>query len=155
MLTAAERADIDPLFAHLPVRSGAAIDALRIVQQHRGWVSDDAIADVAQHLGMAPAEVDGIATFYNRIHRRPVGRHVIHVCDSMSCWVMGCDAVFASLREQLRIGPGETTADGRFTVLPIQCLGACDRAPTLLIDDELLGHVDAAMLQEALGRHGR
>jgi len=154
MLSDNERADIEPLFAHLPVRSGAAIDALRIVQRHRGWVSDEAVADIASHLGMAPAEVDGIATFYNRIHRRPVGRHIVHVCDSMSCWVMGCDAVFAHLRAQLGIGPGETTVDGRFTVLPIQCLGACDRAPTLLIDDQLMGPADPEKLDEALGRHG-
>lgn len=155
MLTETERAEIDALVAHLPEPRAATTDALKIVQRHRGWVSDEALADVAARLGMTPAELDSIATFYNRIYRRPVGRRVIHVCDSMSCWLMGGDAVFAELQARLGIRPGETSADGRYTLLPIQCLGACDRAPAMLVDDVLHPVPDASSIDAALAGERR
>jgi NADH-quinone oxidoreductase subunit E len=153
MLTEPERSEIDEVLAHVPQPASATIDALRIVQRRRGWVSDEAVSDIAAHLGISVTELDSIATFYNRIHRKPVGRHVIYVCDSMSCWLMGCEALFAELNRQLAANVGETSADGRFTVLPIQCLGACDRAPTLLIGDELHARVDPARIAAILSAH--
>ena len=103
------------------IRRGAAvcIEALKIVQRHRGWVSDDGLRDVADILDMTPDELDSVATFYNLIFRKPVGRHVILICDSVSCWIMGYERDPATyLKERLGIGLGETTADGRFTLLP-------------------------------------
>lgn len=151
-LSAEELGAIDAEIAHLPDRPSAAIEALRIVQAHRGWVSDESLHAIARHLEMSAAELDSIATFYNLIFRKPVGRHVIMVCDSISCFIMGCDKVRNALTEQLGIQPGETTADGRFTLLPIVCLGACDKAPTLTIDEELFGNVDADDLPGLLER---
>src|SRR5581483_1361935 len=104
------------------------------------WVSDEAIRDVAFLLDMAPDELDGIATFYNKIFRRPVGQHVLLLCDSVSCWVMGYDRIRTHLTQRLGIGLGQTTADRRFTFLPNVCLGACDRAPVMMADEDL--HVD-------------
>ncbi len=141
-LSAEERAEIDEELAQMPTRRAAGIEALKIVQRRRGWVSDAALRAVAAHLEVSPDELDGVATFYNLIYRRPVGRHVILLCDSVSCWVMGYDPLAAALREKLGIAVGETTADGRFTLLPVACLGACDRAPALMIDDDL--HLDVA-----------
>jgi NADH-quinone oxidoreductase subunit E len=140
MLTAEEQNEIDHELEHYPNKQAVCIDAMLIVQRHRGWVSDEAIRDIAEHLGMSPADVDGVATFYNLIRRKPVGRHVALICDSISCWIMGCDRVRDQLCARLGTTLGGSTADGRFTLLPIVCLGACDHAPAIMIDDDL--HTD-------------
>lgn len=142
MLSPEERKEIEAELAHYPHRAAVSIDALKIVQRHRGWVSDESIRDIAEFLGISPAELDGIATFYNLIYRKPMGRHVILLCNSVSCWIMGYEHLRERLCRRLNINLGETTADGRFTLLPIVCLGACDHAPVLMIDDDL--HRDIA-----------
>ena len=138
--------EIEEECAHLPDRKSAAIDAMMIVQRHRGWVSDESLFAIARLLGMSAENLDSIATFYNLIYRKPVGRHVVMVCDSVSCYVMGADGLRKAVEAHLGIGLGETTDNDRFTLLPIVCLGACDRAPTMMIDDELIGDVTPAML---------
>ena len=138
--------------AHLPDRASAAIEAMMIVQRRRGWVSDESLAAIARLLGMSVENLDSIATFYNLIYRKPVGRHVVMVCDSVSCYVMGADGLRQQVEAHLGIRLGETTEDDRFTLLPIVCLGACDRAPTMLIDDELIGDVTAEKLGEIFAR---
>jgi NADH-quinone oxidoreductase subunit E len=140
MLTPEERAEIEAEFPHYPNRTAVSIDALRIVQKHRGWISDEALRDIGELLGMSGADLDGIASFYNLIFRRPVGRHIIYFCDSVSCWIMGAERQCRHLSGQLRVQPGATTADERFTLIPIVCLGACDHAPVMMIDDDL--HLD-------------
>lgn len=150
VLSSEEIEEIEAEIAHLPDRESAAIDALRIVQEHRGWVSDESLNAIAKLLGMSPEALDSIATFYNLIFRRPVGRHVIMMCDSVSCYVMGCDRLCTTLKQKLGVDLGGTTADERFTLLPIVCLGACDRAPVMMIDDELVTHVEADKLDEIL-----
>lgn len=126
---------------HLPSRESGCIDALKVVQRHRGWVSDEAVDDIARALGVSPAEVDHVATFYNLIFRRPVGVHVIMVCDSVSCWLTGQETVLAHLIRKLGIQPGETTPDGRFTLLPTVCLGHCEQAPVMMLDGEIVGNL--------------
>lgn len=138
---------------HLPERRSAAIEALRIVQERRGWVSDESLAAVARQLGMSIDALDAVATFYNLIFRKPVGRHVLFACDSVSCHVMGCDAVREALEEILGVAPGGTTPDGRFTLLPTVCLGACDRAPVVLIDEDLHGPLTPEELTGMLARY--
>jgi NADH-quinone oxidoreductase subunit E len=140
VLSDEERREIESEVAIYPQKRAACIEALKVVQQHRGWVSDEALDEVAELLEMTPDELDGVATFYNLIFRKPVGRHVILICDSVSCWIMGYDNLRGHLRSRLSIDLGETTADGRFTLLPSVCLGACDRAPVMMIDDDL--HLD-------------
>ncbi len=153
MLTAEETREIESDIAQYPDRRAGAIEALKVVQRHRGWVSDEGVKDIADLLGMSPDEVDGVATFYNLIFRRPVGRHVILLCDSVSCWVMGHAAVRDRLQASLGIGPGETTSDGRFTLLPTVCLGACDRAPAMMIDGDLHGGLDPATIDAILAKY--
>lgn len=140
MLSDEERHEIEAEVAIYAQKRAACIEALKVVQQHRGWVSDEALDEVAALLEMTPDELDGVATFYNLIFRKPVGRHVILICDSVSCWIMGYDNLRGHLRSRLGIDLGETTADGRFTLLPSVCLGACDRAPVMMVDDDL--HLD-------------
>ena len=136
-LSKEEIAEIDAELAHVPIPAGAAIDALKIVQAHRGWISDESLKAIAQHLGMSAAELDGIATFYTLIFRRPVGEKVILLCNSVTCWIKGCDNLQQNISEQLGIGMGETTADNKYTLLPMTCLGACDKAPVLMVGDDL------------------
>ncbi len=129
------------------------MDALNIIQRSRGWVSDEAVKDVAALLEMTPDELDAVATFYSFIFRRPVGRHVILVCDSISCWVMGYNPLLDVLKAKLDIAFGETTKDERFTLLPISCLGACDRAPAMMVDEDMYGPVAAEMMDEILEKY--
>ena len=145
---------IETEIAHLPDRASAAIDALLIVQEHRGWVSDESLDAIARLLEMSSADLDSIATFYNLIYRKPVGRHVIMVCDSVSCYVMGCDKLCRQMEDKLGIKMGQTTPDERFTLLPIVCLGACDRAPVMQIDEVLIGPVAGDQLDQVLVRFG-
>ncbi len=152
VLSDEEVREIEAECAHLPDRKSAAIDAMMIVQRHRGWVSDESLSAIAHLLGMSVENLDSIATFYNLIFRQPVGRHVVMVCDSVSCYVMGADPLRKRIESHLGIGLGQTTADGRFTLLPIVCLGACDKAPTMMIGDELIENVDAEQLDGVFGR---
>jgi len=126
---------------HYEQPQAACIEALKIVQRRHGWVPDAAIPAIAEVLGVGPASVEGVATFYSLIFRQPVGRHVILVCDSSSCFLNDYDALREALSARLGIGLGETTADGRFTLLPVCCLGACDRGPALMVDDDTYGPV--------------
>jgi NADH-quinone oxidoreductase subunit E len=132
---------------------GACIEALRTVQRSHGWISDERLREVARLLEMSPDELDSVATFYNLIFRRPVGRHVILICDSVSCWIMGYEALRGALHVRLGVQLGETTVDNRFTLLPITCLGACNHAPTMMIDDDLHHDVDAVRLDALLERY--
>ncbi len=153
MLTPEETAAIRRELEAYEHKRAACIEALKIVQRGRGWVPDEQLRDVAALLEMSPTELDGIATFYNLIYRRPVGRHVLHFCDSVSCWLMGAAALAARLQAGYDTASGHTSPDGRFTVLPIPCLGACDRAPAIMIDGELHTHLDPARLDEVLERY--
>lgn len=137
MLSPQERLEIDKEIAKVPIRRSAGLKALMVVQRHRGYVSDESLKEVADYIVMSPTELDGIATFYNLIYRKPVGRHVIRLCDSISCWIMGYEGVKKKISEHLNISFGQTTEDKKFTFLPAQCLGACDGAPAMMIDDEL------------------
>jgi NADH-quinone oxidoreductase subunit E len=132
----------------------AVSEPLLIVQESRGWVPDDAIADIAALLGMGRAEVEGIATFYELIFRKKVGRHVIMVCDSVSCWITGEKLILAHLQQRLGIGVGETTPDGAFTLLPVGCLGACDKGPAMMVDGKLYDSLTPERANEILAQYG-
>lgn len=153
MLMPEEIEDITKLAAHYAQRRGACVEALKTVQRSHGWVSDEDLHQVARILEMSPDELDGVATFYNLIFRRPVGRHVILICDSVSCWIVGYEALRDHLQARLGVKLGETTNDGRFTVLPIVCLGACDRAPVMMIDGDLHSDFNLAALDDVLAKY--
>ena len=152
-LSDAERHEIEEEVHHYPDSRAASIGALKIVQKHRGWVPDAAIPIVAKMIGSDAADLEGVATFYSLIFRQPVGRHVITVCDSISCHLTGYDELRAAFEAKLGVRYGQTTPDQRFTLLPICCLGACDRGPTMMIDEDLHGDVDPAGLDKILGAY--
>lgn len=154
MLSKEERQEIEKELPQYPYKHNGCIDALKIVQRHRqGWVSDEAVRDIAAFLGMTPDAVDSVATFYNLIFRRPVGRHKIFVCDSVSCWIMGYEQIRQRLVERLGIDLGGTTRDDQFTLLPIQCLGTCDHAPAMIVDEQLYQNLTPEGLDEILRQY--
>lgn len=134
-LSRKERKAIEHEKHHYEDARAASIEALKIVQKNRGWVPDGAIEAIAQVLGIFSSDVDGVATFYSQIFRRPVGRHVIRYCDSVVCHITGYQEIQATLEKSLNIKPGQTTPDGRFTLLPTCCLGNCDKGPTMMVDN--------------------
>jgi NADH-quinone oxidoreductase subunit E len=146
-LSATELAQINAELAHVPYPSAAAIEALKIVQQHRGWVSDASLQAIAKQLQMSATELDSIATFYNQIFRLPVGKKIIFLCNSVSCWIKGSDDLQQQISEQLGITPGETTADDEYTFIPVPCLGACDKAPVMMVGEDLHHNVNGASIK--------
>lgn len=153
MLTKEEKKAIQKAAERYPRKMAAGLDALQIVQAARGWVPDAEIKEVARALDIDPAELDGVATFYSAIFRRPVGRHVIMVCDGISCWVMGYEEIIDRLKSILGIGFGETAPDNRFTLLPVSCLGLCAEAPAMIIDSDVHGNLTAEKLDAILKKY--
>jgi len=143
VLSETERSAIEHEMHHYEDPRAASIEALKIVQKERGWVPDGASEAIGAILGIPGSDVEGVATFYSQIFRVPVGRHVIRVCDSMTCYIGGHESVLGSIQKQLGIGLGQTTPDQRFTLLPVCCLGNCDKAPALMIDEDTFGDVEA------------
>lgn len=153
MLSAEEKKEIDEAIHVVPYKKAACIEALKVVQHHRKWVSDESLKDIAAYMEMTTEELDSVATFYNLIFRKPVGRHVILVCDSISCWVMGYESLRDELTKKLGIRLGETSADNRFTMLPNPCLGTCDCAPAMMIDNDLYRNITLDQLNEILKKY--
>ena len=147
------RAGIEHVKHHYPDARAASIDALKLVQKELGHVPDGAIEAIGEILGISPADVEGVATFYSQIFRVPVGRHVIRVCDSMTCYVNGYEPVMTAIKEQLGIDVGQTTADNRFTLIPVCCLGNCDKGSTIMIDDDTHGGLEPSMIAGLLEKY--
>ncbi len=152
-LSAEERTAMEEAIHHYDDARAASIDALKIVQEKHGWVPDGAIYAIADVLGIPATDVEGVATFYNLIFRQPVGRHVITVCDSIGCFLTGSDNLIDGIRQHLGIELGQTTADGRFTLLPICCLGNCDKGPALMVDKDTHGPVTVGDIPSLLERY--
>lgn len=153
MLTDEEKRAIEEEAHGLPERSACSVEALKIVQRKRRWISDDTLVEVAHFLNMTTDELDAIATFYPFIFRRPVGRHIIYLCDSMVCWAMGYESILEQLKIRLHADLGSTTDDGRFTLLPVSCLGECDRAPAMVVDDDVYRDLEPGKIDEILERY--
>ncbi len=154
MLSDEEKREIQAEMGNYAQKEAACIEALKIVQGHRGgWVTDEALQDVAEFLEMSPSDLDAVATFYNLIFREPVGKHVILLCNSVSCWVMGYEAIRQNIKEALEIDFGGTTPDKAFTLLPTACLGICDHAPAMMVDTETFVDLDQAKIKEIFGKY--
>ena len=150
ILTVAEITAIHEFMHHYPHARAASLDALKIVQKRNGWVDDAQVNAIANLLDIPVTDIDGVATFFNRIYRQPVGRHVILICDSVACYLTGYEALSTAFRAELGIEYGQTTTDGRFTILPICCLGNCDKGPAVLIDEDTYGPVQPEEVAQLL-----
>lgn len=140
-LSAAEYDAIQKECMHYEDIRSVSIEALKIVQRHRGWISDDIIQLIAKILNISVADLEGVATFYNQIFRQPVGRHIIRYCDSMVCYMFNCEKIKNMFMDILDITVGNTTVDNRFTLLPTCCIGKCAKAPVVIIDDDEYYHI--------------
>jgi NADH-quinone oxidoreductase subunit E len=129
-----------------------AVDVMFALQDHYGYLSDEAVEETARMLDMTPLEVEELATFYTFTYREPVGKYVIHVCDSVICWMDGYDSLKDYLCKALGINLGETTADGLFTLLPVCCIGYCDQSPAMLINKKVYGNLTPEKIDSVLGK---
>lgn len=153
MLGDAEREAIEHEMHHYEDPRAASIEALKIVQKQHGWVPDEAIDVIAKILGIPASDIEGVATFYSQIYRQPVGRHIIRYCDSVVCHITGYQGIQAALESELSIKPGQTTEDGRFTLLPVCCLGNCDKGPTMMIDEDTHSHLKPEHIKALLEQY--
>ena len=136
--TAEHQATFDELVTHYPAdqRKSAILYALFLVQKQQGYVSGASMRFVADQIRCTPAEVEDVVSYYTMFYTKPVGKYVLNVCRTLSCALLGAERVTEELSAKLGIGPGQTTADGMFTLMEVECLGACDRAPVLMINDD-------------------
>jgi len=138
--------------AHAEHKREAVVDVLYALQNHYGYLCDEAVEDAGRFLGMTPLEVDELATFYDFFYREPVGRYVIHVCDGVVCWMHRVDGVFRHLEQTLGITIGQTTSDGMFTILPTACIGDCQNAPGMLVNGKYYGKLTNEKIDEIIAR---
>jgi len=127
---------IEALMTRFPQKGSALLPALYLIQDEKGFVSQESMNYLADKIGLSPVFVAGVVTFYTMYHRKPVGRHHIQVCRTLSCSLRGSAAVVEHLKKRLGIEVGETTPDGRVSLVEVECLGACDMAPMCQINDE-------------------
>ncbi len=152
LLTTEEIETLTAKAATIPHPMEMVVDVLRAIQDRNGWVPDEGIELAARILGTSPLKVEEIATFYDKIYRQPVGRKVIHLCDSICCWGVGGEEIARHLQQSLGIGFGETTPDGVFTLLPTCCLGACGKAPAMMVGLTTYGNLTPERIDEILDR---
>lgn len=151
MISSKLRKELADHCAEYPSPRVGLIHVMQKLQEHHGgWLPDEAVSAAAEIAGVPEAEVEGVATFYNWFFRRPVGRKIIVVCDSVSCHLCGCAGIAAHLEARLGIRMGETTPDGEYTLLPVVCLGACDKAPAIMVGEELYCNMTTEKVDEIL-----
>jgi NADH-quinone oxidoreductase E subunit len=147
------RRELDDVLSRYPTKMAALMPALWMVQHDRGWVSDDGIAEVAQVLELTPAYVKGVVTFYTMYHQHPVGTYFIQVCTTTPCNVCGAEAVVDAFLRHTRCGElGQTSADGKYTVIEVECLGACGFATPIMINEDFIESVTPDRVPEILGQ---
>jgi NADH-quinone oxidoreductase E subunit len=149
----ARREELDALLTRYPTKMAALLPALWIVQEERGWVSERSMTEVAEVLGLTPAYVKGVVTFYTMYHQHPVGRYFVQVCTTSPCGVCGAEDVVKAFLRQTDTGElGTTSADGKFTVIEVECLGACGFATPVMINDEFIESVTPDSVGDILAR---
>lgn len=154
VFTGEARAELERRFADYPTRQALLLPALWMVQERRGWISERAIGEVAEVLGLTPAYVKGVVTFYTMYHTHPVGRHFIQVCTTSPCGLCGAEETRDALLRETGCGElGATSPDGRFTVVEAECLGACGFVTPVLVDDDFIENVRPETVPSLLARY--
>lgn len=136
--------------ARYPHPRSALMPALRIVQEELGWLPGEAVVQVANLLGLTPAEVLSVASFYTMYNRRPVGKYLVQVCTNVSCSLLGAEHLLEHISRKLGIGVGETTPDGLFTLVEVECLGSCGTAPVMQVNERYYERLTAERVDEIL-----
>ena len=137
-LSAERSKRLDAIVTHYPSPMAALLPALRLVQEEVGWIPLDGMRWISKRLGVPLAHIQGVASFYTLFHTKPIGRYVIQVCEGLSCYLAeGAEKLVDVISAKLGIGPGETTADGRFALVTVQCLGSCGTSPAMRVNDQM------------------
>jgi NADH-quinone oxidoreductase subunit E len=148
-------ARIEKILERYPTKQAALLPVLWVAQETWGWISREASEEVARLLELPTSHVDGVLTFYTMYNLRPVGRHLLQVCTSISCHLLGAGALVEHCRKRLGIDLEETTKDGKFTLVEVECIAGCDRAPSMMVNDRYYEPMDAGKLDALLERLGR
>lgn len=143
---------IEKILARYPTKQAALLPLLWVAQETWGWVSREAAEEVARILGLPPAHVAGVLTFYTMYNLSPVGRHLLQFCTSISCHLAGAEGLVEHCGRRLGIELGGTTTDGKFTMVEVECIAGCDRAPSMMVNDAYHEPMDAARLDALLDR---
>ena len=155
MFVGATKAKLDALLERYPTKMAALLPALWMVQEQHGWVSPEAMAEVGQVLGLTPAYVKGVVTFYTMYHQHPVGKHFIQVCTTTPCHVCGAEDVVKAFLDKTGCGElGVTSADGKYTVIEVECLGACGFATPVMVNSDFIESVTPETVPEVLKKYG-
>lgn len=141
---------IEELKQRYPHPQSVVLPALWMWQEEHGWISEEGMRYVAMLLRVPPHHVYGVATFYTMFNKKPVGRHKIELCTNVSCMLRGSERLLAHIQQRLNIGVGETTPDGRFTLLEAECLGSCGTAPAMQVGDRYYENLDTAKVDQIL-----
>lgn len=145
---------LEAMFPKYPTKRALLLPALWMVQETRGWISEAAMAEVGVVLGLTPAYVKGVVTFYTMYHTHPVGRHFIQVCTTSPCGLCGAEETLAALLRETRCGElGATSSDGRFTVVEVECLGACGFPTPIMVGDDFIESVTPERVAGILARY--
>jgi NADH-quinone oxidoreductase subunit E len=145
-------ARIEKILTRYPTKQAALLPVLWVAQETWGWISKESAEEVARILGLPPSHVDGVLTFYTMYNLRPVGRHLVQVCTSISCHLAGADKLIDRCRRRLGIDLEGTTPDGAFTMVEVECIAGCDRAPSIMVNDTYYEPMDEAKLDALLDR---
>ncbi|MBC7258446.1 MAG: NADH-quinone oxidoreductase subunit NuoE [Chloroflexi bacterium] len=144
------KSEIQQLKARYPHPNSALLPALALAQKEHGWLSPEVLEEVAEVMELSPAQVGSVASFYTMFNRRPVGKYLIQVCTNVACSLLGAEHLVEHLKQKLGIGVGETTPDGRFTLLEVECLGSCGTAPVMQINDTYYENLTAEKVDQIL-----
>jgi NADH-quinone oxidoreductase subunit E len=148
-------ARIEQILKRYPTRQAALLPVLWVAQETWGWISREAAEEVARLLELPPSHVDGVLTFYTMYNLRPAGKHLLQICTSISCHLAGAESLVAHCSRKLGIGLEETTPDGRFTLVEVECIAGCDRAPSMMVNDKYHEPMDEKALDSLLERLSR
>jgi NADH-quinone oxidoreductase subunit E len=148
-------ARIERILTRYPTKQAALLPVLWVAQETWGWISKESAEEVARILDLPPSHVDGVLTFYTMYNLRPVGRNLLQFCTSISCHLRGAGALVEHCRQRLGIDLEETTKDGNFTMVEVECIAGCDKAPSMMVNDKYYEPMDAATLDALLADLGR
>jgi NADH-quinone oxidoreductase E subunit len=146
--------ELQEILSRYPTKPAALLPALWLVQRERGWISDRNMAEVAEALGVTPAYVKGVVTFYTMYHQHPVGKNFVQVCTTSPCNICGAEGVMKALLEQTGAkDPGATSPDGKWTIVEVECLGACGFATPVLVNDDFIESVTPERVPEIVKKY--
>jgi NADH-quinone oxidoreductase subunit E len=141
---------VEAVLARYPKKLAAMLPTLWLAQEQHGWISPEVMEYVGGLLEVAPSKVYEVATFYTMFHKEPIGRYHFQVCRTLSCQLCGSEGITAQLKQRLGVGVGETSADGRFSLSEVECLGSCGTAPMLQLNDDYHENLDGEKLDRLI-----